>query len=88
VRIWGLLLRGRLLIRILPLMGGGPAEYIFVSPHIRTVIINGHVWAEVRVGEIGVCVMCVCVLCVGVCVCVVCECVCMCVCVWVCVSCV
>jgi hypothetical protein len=31
----GLLLRGGLLIRIWPLMGGGPAEYMFVTPHIK-----------------------------------------------------
>ncbi len=70
--------------------GGWPSRIHFVSPHIRTVIINGHVWAEVRVGEIGVCVRClvcvgVCCVCVGceywyVCLCLVFVCVCVCVC--------
>ena len=65
-------------------MGGCPGEYIFVSPHIRTVIINIHVWIRASDWENwlweGFCVRgCVCV-----CVCVfvyVCECVSLCVCV-------
>jgi hypothetical protein len=52
------------------LWGGGPGQYMFVSPHIRTAARK-------------VCVCCVCVLCVCVCGCVCVLCVCLCV--WVCV---
>ncbi len=68
----GLLLQG-LLIMVGPLMGDGPGEYMFVSPHITNNSKQVIVWRGVRVGKIMLCVVCVvcCMLCVvcGLCVC-------------------